>query len=109
MNKAHSKNKKLRQRYGISKSVFDLLLKGQNYKCLICEIRHVPEKPLYVDHEHKTGIVRGLICQKCNTILGFCKDSVKTLKSAIEYIESAISHKSDYDAEGKDKVSNENS
>ena len=41
---------------------------------------------LCVDHDHKTGQVRGLLCKGCNVALGETKDNVETLKGLIEYV-----------------------
>lgn len=55
--------------------------------CAICK-RHQTEfkKRLNIDHCHTTGVVRGLLCQTCNTSLGGFKDNVKNLESAISYL-----------------------
>lgn len=39
------------------------------------------------DHNHKTGIFRGWLCNRCNRVLGMCKDSVDTFKNMIKYLE----------------------
>jgi len=41
---------------------------------------------LCVDHNHKTNKIRGLLCKDCNLILGFAKDSVGTLLTAVTYL-----------------------
>lgn len=69
----------------------DIVLK-QNKMCLICEKtaeEATPSTPrLYVDHDHITKKIRGLLCQKCNSMLGLCRDSVEILEKAIEYLKS---------------------
>jgi hypothetical protein len=42
---------------------------------------------LYVDHDHSTGKVRGLLCQSCNTLLGTAKDNISLLYKSIKYLE----------------------
>lgn len=41
---------------------------------------------MYIDHNHTTGEVRGLLCSNCNTILGLCNDNIIILQSAISYL-----------------------
>ncbi len=65
----------------------DILRKRQGDKCLICEIEFNDEKTFpQVDHDHKTGKVRGLLCRPCNTGLGFFKDEIYFLSKAIQYL-----------------------
>ena len=80
---------KLRQRYGIDVDKYESMLKDQGGVCAICggsDIGRKGSKNFPVDHCHKTGKIRGLLCHKCNAILGLCDDNIKTLKSAIQYL-----------------------
>ena len=55
--------------------------------CGLCA-RHVETcGTLHLDHCHVTGIFRGWICQNCNWLLGFCKDSPDIIKKAVTYLE----------------------
>lgn len=54
----------------------------QEGKCQICKLK----KKLCVDHDHKTGIVRGLICANCNRAIGLLGDDATTLQAAAEYL-----------------------
>ena len=45
-------------------------------------------KRLVIDHDHTTGQVRGLICSRCNSILGFAQDDLSTLKNLVSYLEN---------------------
>ena len=59
----------LKKKYGISVEIFNDMLKAQNNKCIICEdvfSRKNFDKIPQVDHDHKTGRVRGLLCKNCN-------------------------------------------
>ena len=47
-------------------------------------------KRLYIDHDHETGKVRGLLCLQCNTALGLLKDNPKVLKKALKYLTRKI-------------------
>ncbi|MDE1867447.1 MAG: endonuclease VII domain-containing protein [Thaumarchaeota archaeon] len=92
-NKDKIQSKKRESSYGLSKEKYDLLVKKQENKCLICnEVETAKNqrgeiKPLAVDHCHSTGIIRGLLCHKCNSLLGFSKDNIEILKKAISYLE----------------------
>ncbi len=66
---------------------------AQKGVCAICHeaetaTRNGKVKMLAVDHNHKTGAIRGLLCSDCNTGIGKLKDSVLVLESAIEYLKS---------------------
>lgn len=63
------------------------LLEKQENKCAICKrARSYFNKNFSVDHSHTTGIVRGLLCGGCNRALGYFKDNLAILQSAIEYL-----------------------
>lgn len=79
----------LKRRYGITIEEFESLWDKQQGLCAIC---HNPAAGkgsmsiLGVDHDHKTGKVRGLLCWRCNQGLGYFKDDIKRLQSAIQYL-----------------------
>lgn len=73
--------------YGVSPEEYNEAFKQQEGCCKICgthELEH--KKRLYVDHCHETGEFRGLLCQSCNSMLGYAKDNIETLKKGIEYL-----------------------
>ena len=59
------------------------MLHRQNGVCAVCGVGG----KLHVDHDHETGLVRGLLCGSCNRALGLLKDNVDSLKMAIDYLE----------------------
>jgi len=75
------------KRYGITPEQYDEILAAQNCCCAICGIEEskLPRR-LFVDHDHKTGKVRGLLCSNCNFVLGYSKDDVSVLKNSITYL-----------------------
>lgn len=84
------------RRYNISYSQYLDLLEKQDHKCAVCGKqesglkKHSNKKrDLAVDHDHNTGMVRGLLCSRCNTGLGLFNDSTETLKQAIRYLTGA--------------------
>lgn len=73
--------------YNITRKEYDLLLQKQNSKCAICQReRDTMKKRLAVDHDHKTGKVRGLLCNNCNSALGNFRDSIQILRTAVKYL-----------------------
>ena len=65
----------LRRSYGLSPEEYDAQAQSQNYVCSVCEqpnwVGHSGEtKPLVVDHNHMTGLNRGLLCDACNLANG---------------------------------------
>lgn len=80
------RNSGLKARFGISLADYDEMLKAQNSVCAICKNRDL-NRNLHVDHCHKTGIIRGLLCKTCNYGLGNFKDNTEYLENAIEYLD----------------------
>lgn len=75
----------LEKKYGISNADYEEMFDRQKGRCKICKT--LPnKKPLYVDHCHNSKIVRGLLCQQCNTGLGMFKDRTKFLQNAVTYL-----------------------
>ncbi len=79
------------KKYGLTIRRYENLLKKQNNRCRICnEINtYGPWRDkLVVDHCHKTGKVRGLLCDKCNKGLGQFNDNIELLQNAIKYLKN---------------------
>jgi DNA-directed RNA polymerase subunit RPC12/RpoP len=76
----------LKKKYDLSMEQFEKMLETQDYKCSIC--KKSLEKYSAVDHDHKTGKVRGILCRKCNLGLGAAKDNTEILKNMINYLEN---------------------
>ena len=91
--KQYQRISNLRKNFGLSVSDYEAIAVKQNGLCDICR---QPESfvhkatnttaQLAVDHCHKTGKVRGLLCKSCNTALGIFKDDTKLLLQAIDYL-----------------------
>lgn len=81
----------LRRKYGITIDDYALKFSEQNGKCAICKatptkVNRANKKMLVVDHDHYTLAVRGLLCHRCNVMLGFADDNIDLLANAIEYL-----------------------
>jgi hypothetical protein len=57
----------------------------QNYCCAICGIKKEFKK-LWIDHNHDTGQIRGLLCMSCNTALGFLREDEYLINSLLKYL-----------------------
>lgn len=75
--------------YGLTEDQLQQMHEDQGYACGICK-RHVEEVSqdrLYVDHDHESGAVRGLLCMNCNTALGNFKDDIASVANALKWLE----------------------
>lgn len=86
----HRKNH-LRRKFGIDERRYNELLDMQNGSCAICRKTCEDEgKRLAIDHDHKTGEIRGLLCYNCNRGIGHLQDNITLLKNAIDYLERQL-------------------
>ena len=79
--------------YGIDDVRYHEILDAQNGVCAICgrpetavDKKNGRTRRLAIDHDHATGKVRGLLCTKCNAVLGYAQDSFNVLLSSIQYL-----------------------
>lgn len=80
-----SSRKDLLKQYGMTVAQYDKRLTQQGGRCAIC--RALPGKRrLSVDHDHAFGQVRGLLCHRCNMILGLAGDRCSVLLAARDYL-----------------------
>lgn len=78
----------LRKKYGISADDYDKLFAQQGNVCAICGgTESKGYGAMHVDHNHKTGGIRGILCQACNVTLGKMQDSPELLRKAADYLE----------------------
>ena len=84
------KNQRLKRSFGIDLAAYERLLLEQHGVCAICErperaMRNGKVLMLAVDHSHETGKVRGLLCGKCNRLIGGL--SLVNIRAAVSYLE----------------------
>jgi hypothetical protein len=82
----------LRRKFGLSLEDYNAMLEEQGGVCAICAqpetaIRQGRVLPLAVDHNHKTGALRGLLCTACNIGIGSLAESTERLNAAIAYLD----------------------
>ena len=89
--KRSNRDSSLKKRYGISLEDYEMMLVTQNSCCAICEILEADYirrkgRNFDVDHCHTTGKVRGLLCYRCNVVLGFLEERKELLESIDIYL-----------------------
>ncbi len=93
-NRLHPENNRkcnLKKKYGITKEYYNLIFQQQGGVCLVCGKSETVMfrgkiKYLAVDHNHQTGKIRGLLCQKCNQALGLLGENPVIIKSLLGYL-----------------------
>jgi hypothetical protein len=98
-NRASHREYSLRRDFRIGVEDYDAQLAKQRGVCAICKSPPGDTRRLAVDHCHATGLIRGLLCQKCNHGLGQFRDNPFLLKRALQYMLNAQSTLSDAIAE----------
>jgi len=84
-----SKKSELKRLYGITFENYLQMFVDQGEVCAICKESCQTKKSLSVDHDHESGKVRGLLCNRCNRALGMFRDNPTILNRAAEYINTA--------------------
>ena len=78
----------VKRKYGITIEFYNGMLESQHNRCAICGYEFgSAQGDTYVDHCHSTGVVRGLLCRKCNTGIGMFNDNTTNLANAIVYLQ----------------------
>lgn len=80
--------------YGLTSDAYDAMIAAQGGNCAACSRPLTPGKHSHVDHCHKTGKVRALLCQGCNVALGAIGDDPERLRLLAAYLEHHGSHDS---------------
>jgi DNA-dependent RNA polymerase auxiliary subunit epsilon len=83
-NAASARASRLRCQYGLHGEDYANMVLAQHGVCFICQ--KPSTKALYVDHDHQTGKVRKLLCQKCNSTLGFINDDIEIAQRVVDYL-----------------------
>jgi hypothetical protein len=90
------RDENLKRVYGIGIEEYNTLLEKQNNRCAICESTDPKGRKsgrgggvdvFYVDHDHKTGNVRGLLCNICNRTMGYVGENSNVLEEMIKYLQ----------------------
>lgn len=88
--KALDKKNSLKFLYDMSMADYNKMLISQNLKCANCKKLDTDSSRLVVDHNHKTGKVRGLLCGPCNAALGLLKDDLDIIFGLAVYLKAHL-------------------
>lgn len=87
--KERRKSEWLKYAYGITLEQYNEAFVFQNGKCAFCEKSSDDPKGLVVDHCHKTGTFRHLLCSPCNMAFGLLKESEKTISKMLDFLKKS--------------------
>lgn len=80
---------RLKRIYGITVGEYQEMLKYQDFKCAICLSENPKRKGarnFFVDHNHKTGFIRGLLCHRCNLAVGLVEEDQSIIMNLSRYL-----------------------
>lgn len=81
---------RIKRTYGITTEQYDEMLINQNGLCAVCHELCRSGKRLAIDHDHNSGVVRGLLCSGCNLALGSLRENSTTARRLADYIDNSI-------------------
>lgn len=84
--KAGAHERRVQKVYGLAPGEYGRIYLEQGGRCFICQRATGASKALSVDHDHKTGLVRGLLCSTCNKLLGHLRDNPVTAARIHRYL-----------------------
>lgn len=73
--------------FNISVEDYNKIAEFQSGLCAIC-LQPPKNRRLSVDHDHKTGLIRGALCSFCNRAIGLFRDDIKKFERVVEYLKS---------------------
>jgi hypothetical protein len=77
----------LKREYNLTLEQYNSILEAQSHRCAICQTHQSDlTKALAVDHDHRDGTIRGLLCSNCNTAIGKLSDNPAGLHTALDYL-----------------------
>lgn len=93
----HGRKQDILRKFGMTIEQYKQMLHDQADVCAICQCKESAKasnqstiKQLAVDHDHKTGAIRGLLCMNCNKGLGAFSDSIARLEAAVLYLKRSL-------------------
>lgn len=77
----------LKRKYGMTLAEYERMFEAQGGVCAICDEARPEERALHVDHDHETGVIRGLLCFRCNNALGDLREEYELFRRAADYLD----------------------
>lgn len=84
--KSGAHERRVQSEYGLAPGEYGRLYLFQGQVCAICRRATGKTRALSVDHDHRTGLVRGLLCRPCNDMLGHLRDDPVAAARVLEYL-----------------------
>lgn len=78
----------MRDVYGLADGDYQKIYEFQGGRCFLCRRATGASRRLSVDHDHKTGKVRGLLCRPCNDVVGLLRDDPEAFERGMNYLNS---------------------
>ena len=85
--KAADRDGYLKRKYGMTLEDYERMFEAQGGVCAICGEARPEERTLHVDHDHATGVIRGLLCFRCNNALGDFREEYELFQRAADYLD----------------------
>lgn len=82
-----SHRRRVKSQYGLADGQYEAMYEAQGGRCAICRWATGKTRRLSVDHDHKTGYVRGLLCRPCNSMLGHLRDDPEAALRIYQYLD----------------------
>jgi hypothetical protein len=90
VNRIKLRDGRLKRQFGISLEQFEKIFDAQGQKCLICKTSKFTRHGPVVDHCHIAGHVRGILCHRCNIMIGLARNSPEVMVSAAKYLSKEL-------------------
>lgn len=98
-NRAKHYRQEVMRKYGVDEHWFDEQMQRQGGACQCCKREFAwgdKQKSPHVDHCHKTSKVRGILCNRCNTVLGLCRDDPDLLSTLAGYLRTCHGYSAEH-------------
>lgn len=84
--KRQAKSRSIKHRYGITLDEYEAMLVKQNNRCYMCQHMFTSSKSTHLDHNHRTGAIRRMLCSRCNHIVGYVENYADRIDKAKKYL-----------------------